>query len=77
MSDFWLFNGAYFRLQNVNISYTLPKKWLEAARIKDVRLYLAGQDLFTLDHYPSGWDPEAKVSTYIARTFTFGVDIKF
>ena len=77
MSDFWLFNGAYFRLQNVNISYTLPKKLLKPTMLKDVRFYLSGQDLFTIDHYPAGWDPEAAVSTYIARTFTLGVDIKF
>lgn len=77
MSDFWLFDGSYFRLQNVNISYTLPKRVLKSTFMKDVRFYLSGQDLFTIDHYPAGWDPEVSASTYIARTYTFGIDIKF
>ena len=34
-------------------------------------------DPYCFDSYLSGWDPEAGASTYITRTYTFGVDIKF
>ena len=77
MSDYWLFNGQYFRLKNITLGYTLPKKWVEKIHISNVRVYASVSDLFSLDNYPEGWDPEAAYNSYIARTYNFGVNIKF
>ena len=77
LSDYWLFNGAYFRIKNINLSYTFPSRWMEAAHIKGLKVYFNADDPFCFSNYPKGWDPEQTASSYIARTFTFGLDIKF
>ncbi|MDR1673202.1 MAG: TonB-dependent receptor [Bacteroidales bacterium] len=76
-SDFWLFNGGYFRLKNITLGYTLPKKATESIHLQHVRFYVSASDIFSIDHYPQGWDPEAAINSYIARSFNFGLNIKF
>ena len=77
-SDFWLFNGAYFRLKNVTIGYTFPEKWMSKARIKGLRVYATANDLFSIDNFPMGWDPEMGVTSYpITTSVLLGLSIKF
>lgn len=77
MSDFWLFNGSYFRLKNITLAYRLPAALLERIKMKAVKIYLSGTDLFSLSDYPQGYDPESVNNTYISSTYSLGVDIKF
>lgn len=77
MSDYWLRNSAYLRIKNINFGYSVPDKAVKKLGIKGLRLYVNLDDPICFDNYLSGWDPEAGVSTYITRTYTFGVDIKF
>jgi TonB-linked SusC/RagA family outer membrane protein len=77
MSDYWLFDGSYFRLQNITLGYTLPKKIVNWANLSNVRLWASASDLFSIDNYPKGWDPETATNAYIARTVNFGVQVKF
>ena len=78
VSDFWLFNGAYFRLKNVTLGYTFPEKWMSKAKIKDLRIYASANDLFSIDGYPQGWDPEMGVTSYpITTSVLLGLSIKF
>ena len=77
VSDYWLFNGAYFRVKNINLSYTIPSKCLDKARIKGLKLYFNVDDPLCFSNFLKGWDPEQGTNTYIARTFTLGLDIKF
>lgn len=77
MSDFWLKSSAYFRLKNINIGYTFPDKLVSKVGIKKLRVYVNIDDPYCFDNYLAGRDPEAGASTYITRTYTFGVDIKF
>lgn len=57
-SDRWIENGDYLRLKNVQLGYTIPSKWLKQTKlIENCRLYISGQNLFTLTKY-SGFDPE-------------------
>mgnify|MGYP000038408864 CR=1 FL=1 len=79
MSDFWLFNGAYFRLKNIVLGYTLPSsatKWLHVAK---VRVYVSATDPFSIDNYPKGWDPEAGSAgtAYITKAYHIGLSVKF
>lgn len=77
-SSFWLFNGAYFRLKNVTLGYTLPSVWTQKAGIKKVRLYVSASDLFCISNYPEGWDPEMGVSSYpITTSLLFGLSVNF
>ncbi|MGN6181642.1 MAG: TonB-dependent receptor, partial [Mucilaginibacter sp.] len=47
-SDLFKFNAAYARLKNITLGYTLPSKWVEKAGIKKLRLYVTGQNIYTL-----------------------------
>lgn len=47
-SDMYLFDGAYLRVKNVQLGYTLPASLAAKAGMKTVRAYLSGQNLFTL-----------------------------
>ena len=77
MSDFWLFDGSYFRLKNVTLGYTLADKWSKSLKLSNVRFYASVSDLFSRDNYPKGWDPEAGLTAYIARSWNFGLQVKF
>jgi hypothetical protein len=78
MSDFWMFNGRYFRLKNANLGYTLPKSWMNAITLQSVRLYVTASDLFCLSKYPKGYDPESTINGYpITTTVLFGISVKF
>lgn len=80
-SSWWVYNAAYTRLKNVQIGYSIPHAWTSKLSLSRVRLYVAGDNLFTLDHMPKGWDPERASgdATYypITSTYTFGIDISF
>ncbi len=78
MSTFWLFNGSYFRLKNVTLGYTLPKNLTHKVKIDKVRLYVSASDLFSLSHYPTGWDPERDAASYAMTTSVlFGLNVNF
>lgn len=74
-------SGAYMRLKNMQIGYTLPKKITQKAHIERCRFYVSGNNLFTITKY-SGYDPEIGSSVDYgnypqSRTFTFGVNMNF
>jgi len=57
LSSWSVENGAYARLKNLVIGYTLPGSLVKG--ISKVRIYASGSDLLTVDHIHDGWDPEA------------------
>jgi len=76
-SDFFFESGAYLRLQNIQVGYTLPKSVYTACHnnIRNVRVYLGASNLFTITKY-TGLDPEN--DTYpTPRTFFMGLSAKF
>ncbi|MEO8712650.1 MAG: TonB-dependent receptor [Parafilimonas sp.] len=64
-------DASYVRLKNVTLSYTLPRKILQRAKIQSIRIYVSGSNLWTLTNY-TGYDPEA--NTYGQSTTLIGVD---
>ncbi len=78
MSDYWLFDGGYFRLKNITLAYTLPDRVTEKVSLKNVRLYSSISDLFSIDNYPKGWDPEVGAEGYpITTSYVFGISVNF
>ncbi len=79
-SDYWKKNGAYLRLKNVTLGYTLPKKWTKKALIENLRFYVSGSNLLTFTEFKY-LDPESPnvINGYYPqqRTFVFGVDVTF
>ncbi|MEO9511236.1 MAG: TonB-dependent receptor [Flavobacteriaceae bacterium] len=56
-SSFYIESGAYFRLRNIQIGYTLPKNVLDKLNLRKIRVYASAQNLFTITNY-SGYYPE-------------------
>lgn len=46
----WLEDGGYLKLRNANIYYNLPKKWIAPLRMENCKIYVRGNNLFSLDH---------------------------
>lgn len=68
---------SFLRLQDVNLSYDLPKAWLKHTGIESLGLYVSGKNLFTVTKW-KGWDPEANSGYYgrpVLRSFTFGLNL--
>ncbi|WP_137403652.1 SusC/RagA family TonB-linked outer membrane protein [Echinicola rosea] len=56
MSDYVLESGAYFRLRNLQIGYTLPEVLTEKLKIQRLRVYTSLQNVFTITNY-TGYYP--------------------
>lgn len=72
-SSRFLENGSYVRLKNLQIGYTIPEKIVSRFHIKSCRLYVTGQNLWTLTNY-TGLDPEMHISDNVKRD-TYGGDV--
>ncbi|MDO6517000.1 SusC/RagA family TonB-linked outer membrane protein [Zobellia uliginosa] len=73
-SDFYLENGAYFRLKNMQIGYTVPSEISERMMMTKLRIYGSATNLFTLTDY-TGYYPEVGRNTRSSRRiFSSGVD---
>ncbi|MGI5914710.1 MAG: SusC/RagA family TonB-linked outer membrane protein [Bacteroidales bacterium] len=78
MSDFWLFNGSYFRMKNMSLGYTVPNKLTERYKVKNLRIYASISDFMSINNYPKGWDPELSRNGYpITASYIIGVSVKF
>jgi TonB-linked SusC/RagA family outer membrane protein len=87
-SDLFIESGDFFRLKNLTLGYTLPTTLTQKIKIRNVRVYATGQNVFTITNY-SGIDPElgyvdgnlqinVDYAQYPqARTFIFGVNLGF
>lgn len=89
MSDRWIEDGSYTRIQNIRLGYTFPTTLLQKIRIQKLRLYVNAQNIYTITNY-SGYDPEigafnqdpllqnVDMGRYpTPRVITFGLDVDF
>lgn len=80
-SSFWIKSGAYLRLKNITIGYTIPRKFTKKFGVKSLRMYASAQNLFTLDSFFEGFDPEIpnnSGSFYpIMKTYSLGISLNF
>ncbi len=56
-TDRWIEDGSFLRLRNVTLTYNIPEKYFDKISLSTAKVYLTGQNLFTLTNY-SGFDPE-------------------
>ena len=78
-NSFFLRNGAFLRLKNIELSYSLPQNWIKKAGMKECRVYVNGSNLVTWDHLDGLTDPESNGSNRypIMKAVNFGVNIQF
>lgn len=53
-------DGSFLRLKTVSLGYTFPTKAIKKLNLNKLRVYVAGQNLWTLSNY-SGYDPEVSI----------------
>jgi TonB-dependent starch-binding outer membrane protein SusC len=86
-SDFYVEDGSYLRLKNIQLGYTLPQQLSQKAKIERLRIYISAKNLFTFTNY-TGFDPEVGETTILERGFdrgtypqsklyTIGVNVSF
>ncbi|MDQ0636847.1 TonB-linked SusC/RagA family outer membrane protein [Pedobacter sp. W3I1] len=56
-SDRFYEDGSYIRLKTISLGYDLPKQWLSSLKLRSVRVYAQGLNLWTITKY-QGVDPE-------------------
>lgn len=89
VSDRYIEDGSYMRIQNITLGYRLPNKIAGKSIFSNARIYITAQNLHTFTKY-SGYDPE--IGSYnsgiklqnvdmghypIPRTFTAGINVEF
>ncbi len=62
LSDGNIFDGSYFKIKQIQLGYTVPKKLTKKVAVDNLRLYVSLDDYFTFTKYP-GFDPEVSAST--------------
>jgi hypothetical protein len=79
-SDFWLTKGDYFKIQNIELGYTIPAKSLQMIGARAIRFYIRGANILTISKVKDV-DPESLssgVTNYpLFKTFTGGVKFNF
>ncbi|MCG8578975.1 MAG: TonB-dependent receptor [Bacteroidales bacterium] len=81
-SSYWLFNADYFRIKNITLGYTLPKHLVTSVGLEKVRLFVSGDNLFTIrgDKRMEDFDPErgsGRGAQLGMKTYTGGVSVTF
>jgi TonB-linked SusC/RagA family outer membrane protein len=87
-SSRFVYSANFIKLKNISLTYSLPQNILGHAGIRNVDVYVSGQNLFTISDYP-GFDPELTNATNALlqgvemavvpnpRTYTIGARIGF
>ncbi len=86
-SDFFVEDGSFVRLQNVQLGYTLPIRTVEKLGLNKLRFYVSANNVFTFTEY-KGYDPSASSGAPIGagidpgfypvpRTYLLGANLKF
>ena len=86
-SDFYVEDGSFVRLQNIQLGYSFSKSVLEKIKFDKLRFYVSAANLFTLTKY-RGFDPTTSNGAPIGggidqgfypnpKTFLFGMNVNF
>lgn len=75
-SSFWLKNGNFLKLRNLEIGYTFKDLNFISKTNTDLRVFVNGTNLFSLDHIKD-LDPEVTTGYPAVRTFSFGAKVQF
>lgn len=84
VTDQYMQNAAYIRLKNMQIGYTIPKEILDKCKISRLRIFLTGENMFTISGIHENFDPEVATGNWgsgkmypLMRTFSCGLNLEF
>lgn len=77
-STWWVRNMNFLRLKTLQVSYNLPKSWVNKVHLKNAAVYVMGTNLFTLSRFKL-WDPELNTDNGASypNTTSYSVGINF
>ncbi|MBP5763809.1 MAG: SusC/RagA family TonB-linked outer membrane protein [Bacteroidales bacterium] len=87
-SDRFVEDASYCRIKTLSLSWSMPKKWMDRARLQSCSIFVTGYDLFTFTNY-SGQNPEVSLpssptklvkdssTTPVSKRFACGVNLNF
>ena len=77
-STYWMRNGSYLRLKNLEVGYNIPKSIVNKIRLNNIRIYFMGTNLVTFSSFKL-WDPELGSSNGqvypLSKAYTLGLTI--
>ena len=77
-STYWMRNGSYLRLKNLEVGYPIPKSIVNKIRLNNIRIYFMGTNLVTFSSFKL-WDPELGSSNGqvypLSKAYTLGLTI--
>ena len=89
VSSRYLEDGSFLRIKNVTLAYDLPAEFLKKIHMREARVFISGDNLYTLSAF-SGMDPEVRLESTmyelagmysmnypVGRVFSLGVNVKF
>ncbi|MDD4032938.1 MAG: SusC/RagA family TonB-linked outer membrane protein, partial [Bacteroidales bacterium] len=87
VSDAFIRNGDFLKIQNLQVGYTLPKQLLSSLRMESARVFVSVENLLTISKYDVG-DPEVGSNNVMQtgfdggrypfpRVYTFGINFGF
>jgi TonB-linked SusC/RagA family outer membrane protein len=78
-STWFMRSGDFLRLKTMELGYTLPAKWVNTIRMKNIRFYASGTNLFVISKFKL-WDPEMGnngLAYPLQRVINLGVTVEF
>lgn len=79
VSTWWMRDGSFLRLKQLELGYSLPQKWTNKIHIDNLRFYVQGNNLFCWSKFKL-WDPELAGEGFnypIQRTINIGLNVTF
>jgi len=79
VSTWWMRDGSFLRLKQVEFGYTLPARFTQRIHIDNLRFYFQGNNLFCWSKFDL-WDPEmgdSGLAYPLQRTFNIGLNVTF
>ena len=77
----YLADASYLKLQNITLSYTLPKAWCTKVHFDQIKVFATGENLYTWDHLPEGLETDMLTKGAweypFMRKFSFGINVTF
>lgn len=80
----YLQNAAYLRLKNFQLGYTIPKTIMSKIGLERIRMFISGENLFTITSLQKNFDPELLNGSWgagkvypLSKTFSFGFNVDF
>src|SRR5690606_21446698 len=84
----YLLDMSYLRVKNLTFGYTFPEKWVERAKVQNLRIFFSGENLFEFDNVDMPIDPETDYTSWglndgnsfgrvypFKRTYSFGLQL--